>query len=420
MDSILDYDSTKGIVSGMFKAIPERVRDAFSTYKSAQELGAISTVRNYLALLICLIPTHAYLAYWYAVEKKAQDSQIRLITGQAEAHLDMFAIAIALLVFCAVSLRHNKYPELVAFVVSSVYLIAGLSISYMDIVNGAQTGGLVFYGVLAVIAFSYHAPPSVTIPMFGIAYLLIPLGSYLAKSAEVEEYFRRSILDLLFSAPLAMVVSAFRWHSFVVTETINNRLKELNEQLLKQRDALERLTELDELTGLYNRRMFWKICNRDYIKASRLMEGTSSLLIMSIDDFKSFNDLYGYSIGDKILKKVARVLEAKLRVTDVSGRLGGAEFGVFLPETTVPGCMLVAEEIREDLANYVMVFAETDKNPRLELKVTVSIGLAYGRAGFMDSQGPSLESLYEHCIAALYEAQHPGSNSVNVAELVYN
>jgi GGDEF domain-containing protein len=82
--------------------------------------------------------------------------------------------------------------------------------------------------------------------------------------------------------------------------------------------------------------------------------------------------------------------------------------------------MQVAEEIREDLANYLMVFAETDKNPRLELKLTVSIGLAYGRAGFMDSRGPSLESLYEHCVAALYEAQHPGSNSVNVAELVYD
>lgn len=420
MDSILDYDSTKGIVSGMFKSIPEKVRDAFASYKNIQEHGAASTVRNYLALLICLVPTHAYLAYWYALGKAAENTQLQFLGKQAIAHLDMFFVSCALLVFCVIALRRNVLLQTAAFVVGAVYLLAGLGLSYLDIVNGSQTGGAVFYVVLAVIALSYHAPPKLTVPLFGSAYVLMLVGTYVARSAGVHEYFRQSIMDLFLSAPLAMAVSAFNWHSFVVKESTNSQLKELNDQLVRQRDMLERLIELDELTGLYNRRTFWKICNRDYLKASRLTEGTSSLLLLSIDNFKYLNDTHGYTVGDKILKKIARVFSAKLRVTDVAGRLGGAEFAVFLPETTIPGCIQVAEEIREDIANYAMVFAETDSNPRLELKITVSVGLAYGRAGFMDARGPSLESLYEHSTAALYEAQHPGSNTVNVAEIVYN
>ena len=168
---------------------------------------------------------------------------------------------------------------------------------------------------------------------------------------------------------------------------------------------LERLSVTDRLTDLYNHGHMKQRLDEEFKRAARFGHSLS-LIMLDIDDFKSFNDTFGHPRGDILLKAVSGVIRTSLRTMDIAARYGGEEFVVVLPETDTQGALAVAERIRAD------VEAIRLDGPDSELAMkTVSVGVAT----FPDHAVSSLR-LLESADAAMYRAKRAGKNRVMSAD----
>jgi diguanylate cyclase len=162
----------------------------------------------------------------------------------------------------------------------------------------------------------------------------------------------------------------------------------------------------DFLTGISNRKGFDETLARIIRETSDLF----CMLIIDIDHFKKFNDVYGHIVGDNVLRFVGKNIQKLIRGNDYVARFGGEEFTVILPKTLLLGAMTVAESIRASFANLKL---ERKTNSSFKLarskqlgKITVSIGAAQYRPG------ESTETLINRADQALYFAKDAGRNRV--------
>ena len=172
-------------------------------------------------------------------------------------------------------------------------------------------------------------------------------------------------------------------------------------------DSLQRAqaeARLDPLTGLRNRRGFEEAAKEIAAQYGGL-QGTG-LLMADIDHFKRVNDQHGHLLGDKVLRAVAHVLKSNIKGRDVAARLGGEEFSILLPETSLAGATAVARHICS-LVAHGRIKRSTGEGTIGQ--VTLSIGLAVAETA------ESLERLMERADAALYRAKEVGRNRVEVA-----
>lgn len=179
-----------------------------------------------------------------------------------------------------------------------------------------------------------------------------------------------------------------------------NEVNSLTESLRRaQSEAL-----LDSLTGLKNRRGLERAVE-DLLREPTGLSG-SALLLADIDHFKVVNDTYGHVLGDKVIRAVAHVLRSNIKGRDVAARLGGEEFAVLLPQTSLTGAAAVAEQIRGTVAQGRI--CRPDGNESIG-QVTLSVGVAIAQAG------DTLEALLERADAAMYTAKRAGRNRVSLA-----
>ncbi len=155
---------------------------------------------------------------------------------------------------------------------------------------------------------------------------------------------------------------------------------------------------LDPLTGMLNRRGFSEACAR-MIEREAIAGRPVSALIFDIDHFKSINDRFGHPAGDEVLKLFAAIVTNSLRISDLSGRIGGEEFAALLP-CPIDEAVTAADRVREAFQNCGI---EVDDAP---VATTVSIGVAGGPAGV------ELEVLLAAADTALYQAKRGGRNRV--------
>jgi diguanylate cyclase (GGDEF)-like protein len=158
----------------------------------------------------------------------------------------------------------------------------------------------------------------------------------------------------------------------------------------------------DPLTGMFNRRGFAEATARVIDREAKAGRPVT-VMIFDIDHFKSVNDRFGHPAGDEILKLFAAVVTNTLRITDLSGRIGGEEFAALLP-CTLDEALHAAERVREAFASSGIL---VDDAP---IDTTVSIGVAGGPAG------TELEVLLAAADTALYQAKRGGRNRVQAAE----
>ena len=143
-------------------------------------------------------------------------------------------------------------------------------------------------------------------------------------------------------------------------------------ELKQNRDELVRLARLDGLTGLYNRRTFDDVLEREWRRLARTGEPLSVIMI-DVDHFETFNDTYGHGAGDACLQRVADAARSSLqRPADVLARYGGEEFVALLPETKLEGALAVAEAIRTTVAALGIPHASSTTAGH----VTLSLGTA--------------------------------------------
>jgi diguanylate cyclase (GGDEF)-like protein len=142
-------------------------------------------------------------------------------------------------------------------------------------------------------------------------------------------------------------------------------------ELESQTEELDRLTKVDDLTGLYNRRFMDQRMAAEIERAERYGHGIT-IAMADLDHFKRINDDYSHAVGDKVLRIAGRLLKEACRATDIVSRYGGEEFIICFPETDIEGARRVCERIRG-------AFAECDwRTIAPKLDVTLSIGVAGG------------------------------------------
>jgi len=171
--------------------------------------------------------------------------------------------------------------------------------------------------------------------------------------------------------------------------------------LVRQAEALELLATTDPMTGLANRRQFFKLAAVEWSRAERYKRPLA-LLMMDIDLFKSVNDTYGHAAGDEVIKAVAAALARHKRASDIAARMGGEEFALLLPEAGIEAAVAAGERLRKLVAEAVIV-AEGKHIP-----VTISIG-----ASACDAAARTVEDLLNEADLALYAAKRGGRNRVS-------
>jgi len=176
-------------------------------------------------------------------------------------------------------------------------------------------------------------------------------------------------------------------------------LRDVSEQQRAETE-LRRLSSTDALTGLCNRRCLLDRAQKEIAQAERHTQPLS-MLVFDMDHFKSVNDRLGHAEGDRVLVRIADCLRAELRQGDSAGRLGGEEFAVVLPQTSLRQAGEAAERVRRRLE------ACGEAQPPL---ATVSAGAAQLRAG------EQLDDLLRRADRALYQAKNQGRNRVCLEE----
>jgi len=164
------------------------------------------------------------------------------------------------------------------------------------------------------------------------------------------------------------------------------------------------LATTDGMTKLYVHRYFQLLLDQE-IKRSHRHNKKFSLIMMDIDNFKSFNDTYGHQLGDKVLKDVAGAAKKNSRSEDIAARYGGEEFIMILPETDSRQAMIAAEKIRASVAE-IEISHENQK-----LHVTISLGVST-----YPDHSVEKEELIHAADAALYASKHKGKNCVSLFE----
>jgi diguanylate cyclase (GGDEF)-like protein len=171
-------------------------------------------------------------------------------------------------------------------------------------------------------------------------------------------------------------------------------------QLQKTLAELAKISRIDGLTQVYNRRHWQESLEQEYAK-SRRHDKKLSLIMLDLDHFKLLNDNYGHQGGDKVLIGVSALISSLLRVEDVFGRYGGEEFAIILPETDLSGAIELAQRICNSIAEKALTYKDQI------IKVTVSLGVAQ-----LSTEDVNYEELITEADNALYQAKAQGRNQV--------
>ncbi len=190
-------------------------------------------------------------------------------------------------------------------------------------------------------------------------------------------------------------------NELVARVRIQLRRKRLQAQLQDNYRRSLSLALTDELTGLYNRRYVFAHLNELIDRSAE--GGNSAVLMFDIDHFKQVNDTHGHPAGDDVLRELAARAVRQVRSVDLVGRIGGEEFVVVMPETSLSGAAVVAERLRAAVDGEPFSLRENGKR----LHITVSIGVALSQG-----TGETQEAILKRADEALYAAKNSGRNRV--------
>ncbi len=224
--------------------------------------------------------------------------------------------------------------------------------------------------------------------------------------------------------PSAYVIGAEDTHMLVIHQTVlwemvdashefaKNLLVVLSERVRSHNRVIadsygemrkfERHATTDALTGLANRHAMEDTFPDEI--ANCIQNGQAVTFIMiDVDDFKRFNDMFGHIAGDRALSSVARILRTQFRPDDLLVRYGGDEFAVLLPDVDLEQAIAIAERVR------VSVCGETGdgSDSLIQIPIKISMGVAELQ------QGATIDKLIRNADAALYRAKHAGRNTVS-------
>ncbi|WP_292253166.1 diguanylate cyclase [Marinospirillum sp.] len=184
----------------------------------------------------------------------------------------------------------------------------------------------------------------------------------------------------------------------IATDITDRKL--IEQQLEAARRKAEMLADTDVLTSLNNRRAFFNLGQKTLHLAQRNANPVS-LVMFDLDHFKQINDLHGHAAGDLVLQSIAKTAAEQVRASDVLARLGGEEFAILMPQTTLNQAMRLAERLRRRIDQLEITF------DGIHLHCTGSFGVSHTAQG-----NDSLDTLLANADHALYQAKNTGRNCV--------
>ena len=286
-------------------------------------------------------------------------------------------------VFCLRAIRTGRY--VFAGVLMSVEII--LHALLASWVLGWESNFHVYlYCLVPIVAFSFQGSRTSQL-LFNAAIITVAVAIFALRGRMgINSDIAPQLLEV-FGIVNMMIATAVLVHGTALTVRFT-----LSMQL-----DLFRVASRDSLTNLYTRR--------------RLMSGVGqlngpaipALILLDIDHFKQINDRFGHDQGDRILQRVAQVIGANVRATDVASRWGGEEFLILMPDTSVRAAQVVAERILQGIRE------SAGPEGRPQLTVTATLAVSQIR------QGESFESALQRSDKALYQGKREGRNQVVMA-----
>ena len=267
--------------------------------------------------------------------------------------------------------------QLVAVVAGSQ--VASLYLAFLFVV--LFTLAMVYLGITAVRAGLRSARYFLYASLFAMAGALLTAVAVLGLIPYTDWAFRAVEIGMLVESVLLAMALA-------------DHMRLSQEERLKA----ERLSRIDLLTGLNNRRGFYETARPLWVNAQRYGRD-AALILLDIDHFKRVNDTHGHMLGDKVLVLVADYLSHAAREGDVVARWGGEEFILFLPETSQAQALLFAERLRESIASLDILLNQST------IHITVSLGVSCRGA-----DDGTLDDLITRADRFLYRAKDSGRN----------
>jgi two-component system, chemotaxis family, response regulator WspR len=210
--------------------------------------------------------------------------------------------------------------------------------------------------------------------------------------------------QLLYNEVLASREAAAITANLVVQQF--SSMEKINENLARVNDELKKISSLDGLTGVANRRFHDEMLSREWRRCRRNRQWLT-LIMIDIDFFKLYNDCYGHPAGDLCLKKVAKSLNSVIhRPTDLLARYGGEEFTYTLSECDKDVAYAIAEKARKAIADMQIHHQESP--------ISKYVSLSLGIASIIPEQSLDYAVLSENADNALYHAKKSGRNCVKV------
>jgi len=215
------------------------------------------------------------------------------------------------------------------------------------------------------------------------------------KATRVEAALRHKDGSIVWISTNAFV----RYNADSQPVSVDGVARDISERKLME-DQLIALSRVDGLTEVFSRRYFLDK-SEAVLEMMRRYQRPASMMMLDLDHFKKINDNYGHHIGDLALIAFTLACRREIRESDVFGRLGGEEFGLILPETTIQNAQVLAERIR--IATEEIVIPLGDQN----IGFTVSIGLVE-----IKQEDQTMDAIMHRADLAMYQAKERGRNQV--------
>lgn len=298
-----------------------------------------------------------------------------------------FSLIMLFLMFIYNRKEHNQFYYILEVVTFVIVFIISIYVS------GANRSENKYIFLFIIISYTIEYGMKTGLVVSGIATVVIAsMDLFLGNNATVNIQFQNDL------ALFAMF--------FLVAWTIGHYAR------LEQSHIEELVTyaNMDGLTGAFNHRYFYEAME-GLFEQNRTNHTQLSLLMLDLDYFKNYNDIYGHSQGDELLKEITKVLKDTIRESDILCRYGGDEFSVILPQTDKDEACIIADRLREAVNQYDYLGKENLNNKMM----TASLGVST-----YSTQMESYKDLIENADMALYRAKFLRRNKVEVYSSIFD